>query len=131
MSGLLLDTHVLLWLLTDHHSLGPQTRARITGEVVSVSAVSLWEIEIKRSTGKLTLSGDAQSGLAQAIAESGVRELPLRWDHLSTYSNVQLPQRDPFDRLLLAQASSERLDFVTADRQILGVDIGGVYDARD
>ena len=127
MSAVLLDTHVLLWVLTDSKRLGRRTRGRLAAEVAYVSSVSLWEVEIKRSLGKLVVPGD----LNEAVTSSGLRELPLRWAHVSGYPAIELPHRDPVDRMLIAQAGVERLDFLTADRQILGADLSGVFDARD
>lgn len=126
MTGVLLDTNAALWLVADPDRLGPECRALLSSGPVVVSAASLWEVELKRAVGKLHVDAD----LAAAWRSSGVAELPVRWEHVAAYSSIDLPQRDPFDRLLLAQARAEQLDFVTADRQILGAGLPRVHDAR-
>jgi len=127
VSGLLLDTNAALWLVADSEKLGPDSRDVLAEQPLWASSVSLWEVEIKRRVGKLTLSGDFADGLRRA----GVRELPLSWHHTRHYASVALPRRDPFDLLLLAQAKASSLDFLTADRQILAAGLPFVHDARE
>lgn len=127
MSGVLLDTHVLLWLLTDDPSLGEGARATISGApTVLVSSASVWEIELKRQLGKFTMPVD----WFRALAQSGVKELPITWQHASSITLDRLDHRDPFDTMLVSQALSDGLQFLTADRAILSHDLPGVLDAR-
>ena len=110
---LLLDTQVFLWFLADSRKLGKQPR-RLTAETdeVLVSAASIWEAAIKAGMGKLNLSAD---DLVAGIAASGFVELPVLPRHAAMVQALPLHHRDPFDRLLIAQAIIEPLRFVTAD----------------
>lgn len=124
---MLLDTQALLWLLADSPRIGPRARALIASAgSVHYSAASIWEIEIKRALGKLRIDGD----LAQSLHDAGLRELSVTATHALATSAVQLPHRDPFDRMLLAQAEAEGLPFLTADGVLLGLGRRDVLDAR-
>ena len=127
MSGVLLDTHVALWLLGEPDRLGAKTKALLATEPVWVSAASLWEVAIKSQLGKLTVAAD----ITQALADSGVRELAIGWRHLEAYGAAALPHRDPFDAILVAQALHERLRFLTVDRAILSAGLPFVINAID
>lgn len=116
MTALLLDTHVVLWLLDGSARLGGRARERITaGEVVFVSAASVWEMSIKAALGKLTLPAD----IGEAIDRSGLRDLPVTRRHALASGLAALPHRDPFDAILVAQATVERLTLLTADEKLL------------
>lgn len=116
MRRLLLDTHVLLWWLADEKALGEKARSAISdaNNDVYVSAVSLWEIAIKRALGKL----EAPSGIAGMVEEEQFTGLPVSLHHAEQVGNLPAIHRDPFDRMLIAQAQSEGLVVVTADAQI-------------
>ena len=109
---LLLDTDALLWLLAGDPRLGTQARQEVeaAAELV-VSAASLWEIAIKVSIGKLA----ALPGLPAVLAEAGVRRLGIEDEHLRRLESLPWHHRDPFDRLLVAQAQAEALTVLTAD----------------
>lgn len=126
MSGVLLDTHVALWLVGDPDRLGQRARSLLSTRPVWVSAVSLWEVAIKQQLGKLATDAD----LAATLRDAGVRELALSWPHAAGYAAATLAHRDPFDRMLVAQARSDSLDLLTADRAILASDLPFVLDAR-
>lgn len=127
MSGLLLDTHVLLWLLDDNSRLGGRARDRISqAPAVYVSAASTWELSIKTAIGKLTLPDD----FSAAIDRSGLRDLPVTRNHTLQWALSALPHKDPFDALLVAQARLEKLTFLTADEKLLTAWPQAV-DARD
>lgn len=116
MTGLLLDTHVVIWLLDDSPRLGQQARERVAaGGTVFVSAASIWEMSVKATLGKLTLPAD----LDEAIDRSGLRDLPVTRRHALASDLVVLPHRDPFDAILVAQATVERLTLLTADAKLL------------
>jgi PIN domain nuclease of toxin-antitoxin system len=116
MSGILLDTHVVLWLLDDSPRLGTQARNRITeSAAVYVSAASTWELAIKAAIGKITLSDD----LDDAIDRSALRDLPVTRRHTLASDLMALPHKDPFDAVLVAQATVERLTLLTADAKLL------------
>ena len=128
---MLLDTHVVLWLLGNDPNFGEEERDRVRrATVVHVSAASVWEIAIKTELGKLEVPGD----LLERIAHAGLVQLPVTGEHSwATRDVTGLPHRDPFDRLLVAQARLERLALLTADRALLGTDLGPdltIVDAR-
>lgn len=126
MSGLLVDTHVALWLLDDSPRLGARARRAIDeAPAVFLSAASTWELAIKSSLGKLTLP----EGIAEALEAAGLRDLPVTRAHSLAADISALPHRDPFDAILVAQAEQERLTFLTADAKILDGWEGAV-DAR-
>ena len=110
---LLLDTQVFLWAVTANRRLKPGTREFLArADAVYVSAASIWEIAIKTRLGKI--EADAAI-LVDAIDSSGFLELPVSTLHAAAVAKLPPHHTDPFDRLLLAQAFSEPLRFVTAD----------------
>ena len=126
MSGLLLDTHVVLWLLDDSPRLGSQGRGQIIGSTaVYVSAASTWELAIKAAVGKITLPED----LEDAIDRSALRDLPVTRRHTLVSDLMALPHKDPFDAVLVAQAAVERLTLLTADAKLLKA-LPDAVDAR-
>ncbi len=112
---LLLDTHALLWWLSDDTKLGAEARSAIAdgSNEILVSTVSLAEIAIKRSLGKL----HAPASILEVSIDEGFAELPLLSTHAAALARLPWHHRDPFDRLLLAQAEVEDLVVVTADRR--------------
>ncbi|HEX5435894.1 MAG TPA: type II toxin-antitoxin system VapC family toxin [Gemmatimonadaceae bacterium] len=109
---LLLDTHVWLWWQADDRRLSKTARAAIMGAAeVYVSAASAWEMAIKTALGKL----DAPDDVAGAVDAGGFSELPVHFRHIAALCILPAHHRDPFDRLLLAQAYVDDLTFVTAD----------------
>lgn len=117
---LLLDTHVLLWWLAD----GPELPEDLKGEIeteleVYVSVASLWEISIKAAAGKLSIPDT----FPEVVENSGVSELPIRTQHAYLAGRLPLLHRDPFDRLLIAQAMTEKLTLVTRDSAIHAYDV--------
>jgi PIN domain nuclease of toxin-antitoxin system len=113
---LLLDTHVFLWLVSDSRKLKAPARKLIAeAGAAFVSSASIWEIAIKASIGKIEADPAA---LAQAIEGSGFQELPVSANHAARVARLPKHHGDPFDRLLLAQALSEPLIFVTADADL-------------
>ena len=118
MKRLLLDSHALLWWLADSPSLGPASRDAIgdMGNDVYVSAASTWEIAIKRALGKVTAPDDLD---ALVEAERFIK-LPISLYHGDLVGSLPPLHRDPFDRMLVAQAQAEGLIVVTADSVIAG-----------
>ncbi len=114
----LLDTHVLLWTLS-----GSRRVAAIETDILSpdtdvfISVVSLWEIAIKAKLGKL--DADVET-VRQAIKDSGFVELPVLGAHIVMLAKLSSQHKDPFDRLLVAQAVSEPMQFITADKVLGG-----------
>jgi len=119
--NLLLDTHVALWAFGDPRRLGEQARSAISDphNVVAVSAISVWEVEIKRALGKLK----APPGFAALCVERGFEELPVDFAHAECAGALPPHHQDPFDRMLIAQAISEGFGVVTADRTFAAYDI--------
>ena len=113
MRRLLLDTHVVLWWLSDDQRLGQEARRLIAnpGNHVAVSAASVWEMAIKSSIGKLSVP----DGLEEAILVCGFKPLSITLEHAARVGDLPLLHRDPFDRMLIAQAQLEGLDLLTAD----------------
>jgi PIN domain nuclease of toxin-antitoxin system len=112
---ILLDTHALLWWLTDDAQLGPQAREFVEdpGNDVLVSMVSLWEMAVKTRIGKL--EADIRQ-IADAVQQDGFTLLDIRVTHLLTLAGLPLRHRDPFDHLLIAQAITEDATFISEDR---------------
>jgi len=110
---LLLDTHIYLWWLEDSPALPASARKMIeTAETVFISSASLWESAIKSGIGKLDVN---QEELVSGIRASGFVELPVRSEHTVALLRLDNHHKDPFDRMLLAQAISEPLHLLTAD----------------
>ena len=109
---LLIDAHALLWWLEDDPALTPSARAAIADPAneTLVSAATIWEIEIKRATGKLR----APSELVQVIETAGLGILPILGADAVIAGQLAVHHRDPFDRMVIAQAS--RLDAVIVTR---------------
>jgi PIN domain nuclease of toxin-antitoxin system len=114
---LLLDTHVFLWWVGNSKELSVAAREAIsdTGNECFVSLASCWELSIKCSLGKLRLSQSIEQFIPEQMAANGFRLLPIEFMHISLIENMQFHHRDPFDRLLIAQAKAEKLTVVTAD----------------
>ncbi len=111
--ALLLDTHVFLWWRTDDARLNAAARKAISlAEIVFVSAASAWEAHIKMALGKLDLPEPFSTG----VADSGFSELPILFAHVEKAAGLPPHHRDPFDRLLIAQAANEHLVLVSHDR---------------
>ena len=113
---ILLDTHVYLWWVADSRSLSKAARKKIAGaDAVFVSAATIWEAIIKIGIGKLAADPGA---LVRGIAVSGFESLPVTPEHALALTRLRDHHRDPFDRILLAQAITEPLYFLTADRAL-------------
>ena len=110
---ILLDTNVLLWLFVGDKRLSTDVKDRIehNPENYFVSIVSFWEIATKRAIGKLDVTMD----LPEAVEKSGFYSLSLLKSHIYKYELLPLLYRDPFDRMLVAQALSERMPFLSSD----------------
>lgn len=113
---LLLDTHIFIWAVMDSRNLGKEARKMILeADDVFVSAASIWEASIKADLGKLDVDIDR---LVAEIESSGFRELPVRSVHAALVRTLPDIHRDPFDRLLIAQAINEPLRLMTADSHL-------------
>ena len=110
--NLLLDTHVLIWWDEGQRLSAAARQAIQEAEAVYVSAASAWEIAIKIALGRLRPSRTVH----QAAADSGFLELPITFAHAERVASLPPHHRDPFDRMLVAQAEVEELVLVTRDR---------------
>ena len=118
---LLLDTHALIWWITDSRQLKADARSAIAeADIVWVSAVSGWEMAIKNQRGKLHLD----DGIDVLVADAGFDELPATIGHAEQFRRLPSHHTDPFDRFLIAQAQMEHATLVTHDRQF------GHYDVQ-
>jgi PIN domain nuclease of toxin-antitoxin system len=112
---LLLDTHVFLWWRGNDTKLKNEARDAIaTADLVFVSAASAWEAAIKAALGKLTLPDSFETG----VIDSGFEKLIISFSHAERAANLPAHHSDPFDRMLVAQAQSEKLTLVTHDARI-------------
>ena len=108
---LLLDTHVLIWWDAGQRLSAAAAKAIEDADEVFVSAASAWEIAIKSALGKIS----SARSIADAAAESGFEELPVSFAHSAQLALLPLHHRDPFDRMLVAQAMVEGVTLVTRD----------------
>lgn len=113
---LLLDTHTLLWWLSDDPTLSQVARSAIArpDADVAISAASAWEVSIKSALGKLTAPGDLEAQLHRHRFSS----LPITIRHALVAGSLPRHHDDPFDRMLVAQARIERMTLVTRDPRI-------------
>src|SRR5690349_21806726 len=121
MSGrVLLDTHALLWAVADSPRLSPKARALIMEANVSklVSIASLWEIAVKLRLGKLELAVSFDELVAKLENNRLATFLPIAPEHVRRLQSLELHHRDPFDRMLVAQALAENLALVSADASL-------------
>jgi PIN domain nuclease of toxin-antitoxin system len=114
---LLLDTHALLWWLTDDGKLPAPPRAAIADPEndVFVSSASAWEISTKHRIGKLTGVGDVAERFVFYVRKAGFQSLPILLEHAVKAGQLPGPHKDPFDRMLMAQATIDKLKVVTID----------------
>ena len=118
--SLLLDTHVVLWWLADDPTLPDEIKDQLDHEPdVRVSAATIWEIAVKQALGKIMAPAD----LAERVRDSGFRKLPIGFAHAMAAGRLPLIHRDPFDRMLVAQARCEGLTLVTRDHHCQQYDV--------
>lgn len=110
---LLLDTHAALWWLSDDERFSPEAARYLTDDTnqILLSAAVVWEVAIKRSLGKL----QAPEDFAPTLLGAGAQGLAVTLDHAAGVEHLPWHHRDPFDRLLVAQASIERAAVVSRD----------------
>ena len=113
----LLDTHALLWWLSDDPALSPPTRRLIGGNenAAVVSAASAWEIATKVRLGKLPSAAELASDFVAYLEREGFELLPISADHAIRAGLLPGPHKDPFDRMLIAQAQADSMPVVSND----------------
>ena len=109
--NVLIDTHVWIWSLADPNRLSPESRRLLSSSrnVVYLSAASAWELAIKAALGKIELPEPVETYVPTRMARQGLTALPITHAHALRVSTLPPHHRDPFDRLLIAQALVERL----------------------
>jgi PIN domain nuclease of toxin-antitoxin system len=116
--NLLIDTHAIIWFITDDKKLPSKTKQLIEDRKNNcfISLATFWEIAIKYSIGRLDLNTDLEK-IFQIIEDTGFEILPISTTHILENANLKFHHQDPFDRLIIAQASVENLIVVSKDNQ--------------
>jgi PIN domain nuclease of toxin-antitoxin system len=114
----LIDSHALIWATVEPHRISPRARQLLSHpeHELLFSMVSLWELSIKISNGKLTPLGASITDVIEVLKQRGAQLLPIRIGHIVRLESLPLHHRDPFDRLLVAQALEEDLAILSSDR---------------
>ena len=114
---LLLDTHAFLWWVGNNDALSKKARAAIADadNECFLSIASTWELAIKLSLGKLKLPEPIERFVPAQLAANGFVQLPIEFRHAAKVATLSLHHRDPFDRLLIAQAIEEKMPIVSGD----------------
>jgi len=125
----LLDTHVFLWWITGDSRLSARAYEVIkeTKNEIYLSAASGWEMAIKAGLGKLRLQGEPMSFITEQLVINGFESLPVQLNHSLFVYSLPEHHRDPFDRLLVAQAKLENLLLVTADNKITKYEVEVIW----
>jgi PIN domain nuclease of toxin-antitoxin system len=120
VSGFLLDTSVVLWIVSDGDKVPPRVRRALSSPdaALYVSVASAWEIVLKHHAGKLVFRTRLEEILDQILYRSPWTMLPISSQHLPVLAALPIIHKDPFDRILIAQARFEALTLVTPDTQI-------------
>jgi PIN domain nuclease of toxin-antitoxin system len=120
-----LDTHAFLWWITEDRRLSARAREVMAdgGNDLLLSAASGWEIAIKASLGRVSLPIPIDRFLSEQLQRNGIGILPIEMSHALRVHALPLLHRDPFDRLLVAQALLEKLRILTSDRQVAQYDV--------
>ena len=117
---LLLDSNVLLWSLSERKRIAPRVRRMLEDgqNELFVSRASVWELSIKVAKGKLAMPGSSVRSLLEQIARTGMTVLPIEDAHILRTETLPHHHRDPFDRILVAQALEEGLTILSCDSEI-------------
>lgn len=116
--NLLIDTHALIWFITDNEKLPVKTKNIIENEENScyVSIATYWEIAIKNSIGRLDLNTNLKN-IFQIIEDTGFITLPITTSHILKNAELEFHHQDPFDRIIIAQSISENLKIISKDKE--------------
>ena len=128
-TNLLLDTHTFLWWDNEAVNLSPRVLSLChdPNVILYLSLVSLWEIQIKRGLGKLSLRLPLRDLVADHQQNNGLQLVPVTLDHIFALNSLPQLHRDPFDRLLIAQAQVEAMPLASADRVFAGYPVSVVW----
>ncbi len=127
--NLLLDTHAFIWMSGAPERLSPRVYDLLEDDnnAVAVSMVSYWEMAIKIGLGKLDLGPDWTRRLQAFMHDNRVSSLPIRPAHCTAVASLPFHHRDPFDRMLVAQAKSEKLSLISRDASLVRYDIDCIW----
>ena len=122
---LLLDTHAAIWWLSADDRLGAEAARQLADETnqMLLSAAVVWEVAVKRSLGKL----DVPDGFAEAMLSGGAQPVAVTVDHAAAVEHLPWHHRDPFDRILIAQAQIERATLVSGDKALVAYGVPVVW----
>ncbi|MBI3583836.1 MAG: type II toxin-antitoxin system VapC family toxin [Nitrospinae bacterium] len=128
----LLDTHVFLWWIMDDESLTPYILDFIAdeGNDLFLSSASCWEIAIKAKIGRLKLMENPEKFIPDQMIANNISGLPIQLVHALHVYNLPDHHRDPFDRMLVAQARIEKISIITNDRLIADYDVKIIWDKK-
>lgn len=127
-SPLLLDSHAFLWALDDSDQLGARVREALRGgREAWLSTATVWELGIKVALGRLPLSVPLRELVRRAVVDGGLRVLEVTPEHALRAADLPLHHRDPFDRMLVAQAAAERMTLASRDPCIAGYGVPVVW----
>lgn len=127
---ILLDTHTLIWFVTNDAKLSPAANQLITqSATVLVSVATLWEIAIKLSIGKLNMGGTFDDLFPTHMDNNNFTLLPIILPHLSRSGKLPFHHRDPFDRLLIAQSMTENVPIISKDAHFDAYGVTRLWDA--
>ncbi len=126
---LLIDTHVFLWWIGDDQRLSKKAKRMISegDNQLYLSAASGWEIAIKAKLGKLQIDGDVTTFIIEHMHLNSIEQLPVSISYALHVSTLENLHRDPFDRLLVAQARLERMPILTADQYIAAYPVETIW----
>ena len=129
MRRILLDTHAWLWFITDDPRLSPEADATITSPDARIllSVASLWEVVIKFQLGKLDLGMPVEDLFAREVDAADLDLIAIERPHLLAYASLPMHHRDPFDRMLIAQARHLGVPIVTADTAFAAYDVETIW----
>ncbi|MBW2523057.1 MAG: type II toxin-antitoxin system VapC family toxin [Deltaproteobacteria bacterium] len=129
MNRVLLDTHAFLWFVFDDPRLSARAEATMSDPRITklLGVASLWEIVIKHQLGKLGLGMEVQTFFDRFIHREGLEIVPIEPSHLVAYAQLPLHHRDPFDRLLVAQAKVLDMPIVTSDQSFEHYDVESLW----
>ncbi|ACC82575.1 type II toxin-antitoxin system VapC family toxin [Nostoc punctiforme UO1] len=112
----LLDTHIFIWFVMGDPRISVSIRSQIENNENLVSLASVWEMAIKHSIGKLNFDLAFDEFIEQQIIRNGIELLPITINHITVVAALPLHHRDPFDRILIAQALVENIPILSADK---------------
>lgn len=127
--NLLIDTHALIWFITDNDNLPHKTKKLIENKENNcyVSIATYWEIGIKNSIGRLDLNADLKT-IFQIIEETGFETLPITTNQILRNANLEFHHQDPFDRIIIAQSLTEKMTIITRDSQFKNYNVPIIWE---